>query len=329
MKIVLQTRDEPGLAERVRAAAGAHGAAVVEVTDDRSAVREIADADAFYGTITPELLGAATRLRWIQSPVIGLERTMFPELVGHPAVLTNPRGIFSDDIADHVLGFVLCFARGFHRHVRTQLQRRWVRWSEEQVIHLPDATIGIFGLGGIGTAVAQRARAHGMRVLAVDARRAPQAAASSTEGAASSTEGVERLWGPEGLGEMLGQSDFVAICAPETPETRGLFDAPALGRMKRGAYLINIGRGKIVRLDALVAALESGHLAGAGLDVFEVEPLPADHPLWGMENVIVTPHMAGLGPHTAARRHEILLENVRRFAAGRELINAVDKTRWF
>jgi phosphoglycerate dehydrogenase-like enzyme len=128
---------------------------------------------------------------------------------------------------------------------------------------------------------------------------------------------------------MLGQSDFVAICAPETPETRGLFDAPALGRMKRGAYLINIGRGKIVRLDALVAALESGHLAGAGLDVFEVEPLPADHPLWGMENVIVTPHMAGLGPHTAARRHEILLENVRRFAAGRELINAVDKTRWF
>src|SRR5206468_5658243 len=125
------------------------------------------------------------------------------------------------------------------------------------------------------------------------------------------------------------RSDFVVIAAPHTPETYKLFSRARLRQMKRSAYLINVGRGVIVDLADLTAALQAGEIAGAGLDVFAVEPLPADHPLWGMENVIVTPHMAGLGPHTAARRHEILIENVRRFVAGQELINVVDKARWF
>ena len=290
--------------------------AVVAANDDE-ARREIVDADAFYGQITPELLAVAGRLRWVQSPAIGLERTMFPELVAHPLVLTNPRGIFSDDIADHVMGFVICFARNFHRHVRNQLRHDWSAGKRYPVIHLPDATIGIVGLGGIGFAVATRAHAHGMRVLAVDARRTDRPAE------------VAELWGPDRLDEMLRQSDFVAICAPETPETRGLFDARAFRAMKRGAYLINIGRGRIVQLDALVAALREGWLGGAGLDVFEVEPLPADHPLWEMENVIITPHVAGQGPHTDERRRQVFLENVRRFVAGEPLMNVVDKARWF
>lgn len=315
MKIVLLTPDDPELAARV--AAAAPEAEVVVAADEAAAQTAIVDADALYGRITPELLAAATRLRWVQSPAIGLERTMFPELIAHPLILTNPRGIFSDDIADHVLAFVLYFARGFHRHTRNQIGRRWAPGHEHRVIHLADATIGVVGLGGIGAAVAARAKAHGMRVVAVDARRA----AAPPE--------VDHLRGPEGLREMLAESDFVAICAPETPETRGLFDAAVLRSMKTGAFLINIGRGRIVRLDALVETLREGKLGGAGLDVFEIEPLPPEHPLWAMENVVITPHMAGLGPHTGERRHSVLLENVRRFAAGAELTNVVDKQRWF
>lgn len=307
-----------GLLDRMRSAVPE--AEVVVATDDATCRREIADADAFYRNITPDILAAATRLRWIQSPNIGQENRIFPALVSHPAVLTNIRGIFSDDIADHVMGFVLIFARGFHRYQRAQQRRRWAKETDEyptDVIHLPDATMGIFGLGGIGYAVATRAHAFGMRVLAVDPRpidRPPE---------------VSELFPPERLTEMLAASDFVAICAPETPETRGLFDAAVIGAMRPDGYLINIGRGAIVRLDALVDALRAGRVAGSGLDVFDPEPLPADHPLWEMENVLITPHVSGAGPHHLERLHGILLENLRRFVDGAPLINVVDKERWY
>ncbi|NBT95700.1 MAG: hypothetical protein EBT47_12075, partial [Chloroflexi bacterium] len=122
---------------------------------------------------------------------------------------------------------------------------------------------------------------------------------------------VDALWGPDRLDDLLAESDFVVVCAPETPETRGLFNAERFSRMKQGAYFINIGRGRVVLLDPLVQALESGHLAGAALDVFEVEPLVSDHPLWGMPNVILTPHTAGVGSHEEDRRYEVLLEGER------------------
>lgn len=317
MKLVIAPTEEPALPEQIRAIAP--DLCVVQPSDQAAMLREIADADAFYGNITLELLGAATQVRWIQSPLISLERIIFPELIAHPVVMTNPRGIFSDDIADHVFGFILCFARGLHRYFRHQQHHHWAKNGAypQDVIHLPDTTIGIFGFGGIGQAVAARAHAHEMRVLAVDPRhtdRPPE---------------VEALWLPDRLDDMLAQSDFVVICAPETPETRGLFDARVLARMRTDSYLINIGRGKIVRLDDLVAALNAGHLAGAGLDVFETEPLPPDHPLWDMENVLITPHVAGAGPYIAERRLKVLFENVQRFVAGQPLINVVDKAQWF
>jgi phosphoglycerate dehydrogenase-like enzyme len=309
---------EPALLDRLRAVAP--DVALVVAPDRDSCRHEIVDADAFYGTMTPDVLAAATRLRWIQSPNIGQESYMFPALESHPAVMTNSAGIYSDDIADHVLGYVLIFARGFHRYQRHQQQHHWAKGPggyPTDVIHLPDATLGIFGLGGIGFAVAKRAHAFGMRVLAVDPRRTDR------------PPEVSELSLPDRLPDLLGASDFVVLCAPETPETRGLFDARVIGMMRPNAYLINIARGKLVRLEALVAALRTGALAGAGLDVFETEPLPAEHPLWDLENVVITPHVAGAGPHSVERLHAILLTNLRRFVNGEPLMNVIDKAHWY
>ncbi len=284
---------------------------------EEEAVDLIVDADALYGRITPKLLRAARQLKWVQAPSIGLEKYVFPELVDHPCTLTNVRGIFSDHIANHVFAFILSFARDMHRHVRNQEQAHWGGGGDNHpVIYLPDQTLGIVGLGGIGAEVAKRATAFGMRVIAMDPNPKGEA------------ENVQKVYGPDGLRDLLGQSDFVVICAPETPATVGLFDGAAFAAMRRSAILINIGRGKIVRLDALTSALREGLIAGAGLDVFEVEPLPKDHPLWRMDNVIITPHMAGAGPHVMDRRMDIVLENIKRFAAKKPLLNVVEKKNW-
>ncbi|MGH7172404.1 MAG: NAD(P)-dependent oxidoreductase, partial [Gemmataceae bacterium] len=185
-------------------------------------------------------------------------------------------------------------------------------------LHLSDATLGIVGLGGIGAEVARRGLAFGMRVLAVDPLRtqAPQ--------------GVEALWPIERLPDLLAASDFVVIAAPHTPRTVKMFRRPQFQQMKKTAYLINIGRGVIVDLEDLTAALRAGEIAGAALDVFEIEPLPAEHPLWSMAGkVIITPHVAGYSPRIAERHLGVLLENIRRFVRGEPLTNVVNKASWF
>jgi len=307
---------------------------VVHASDSAEAIRGIADADALFGTPTPEMLKAAKQLRWVQSPTASMEKFLFPELVASPIVVTNMRGIFSDVIADHVFGFILAFAKNFHIYLRQQMRRHWhmlgrdegelpgyggpgeVHPSDQAAITLADCTLGVIGLGGIGAETARRGLAFGMRVLGVDPRieKAPQ--------------GV-RLHRPNEMEAVLGESDFVVIAAPHTPETYKLFNRERIRQMKRSAYLINVGRGVIVDLADLTAALQAGEIAGAGLDVFEIEPLPAEHPLWGMENVILTPHTAAASPRVPERHLETLLDNVRRFAAGLPLRNVVDKTQWF
>jgi phosphoglycerate dehydrogenase-like enzyme len=202
------------------------------------------------------------------------------------------------------------------RFMRRQARHEWSQQGV-RVVHLPDATLGILGLGGIGRELARRAKVSGMTVLAVDARPENRPAE------------VDELWPAGRLRELLSRADFVAVCAPHTPETERLLNRETLGWMKPAAYLINISRGVIVELAALTEALQQGRLAGAALDVFETEPLPADHPLWDMENVLITPHAAWMGPDSEARRLEVLKENLRRFAAGEPLLNVVDKARWF
>jgi phosphoglycerate dehydrogenase-like enzyme len=323
-------------AERIaRIAAAAPSVTIVQCADAAQAQAAIADADAFFGKLTPELLLAARNLRWVQAPTASLEHYLFPELVAHPCVLTNMRGLFSDVIADHVMGFVLCFARNLPTYWRQQRAGVWapvgdpgartdfvsapgtVTPVDRAHQHLADLTLGVFGVGHIGAEVCRRAAAFGMRVLGVDpvTRYVPGV--------------VDAVWPPERLPELLAQSDYVVIAAPHTPETAGLFDRSRLRQMKRSAVLINVGRGVIVRLDDLTDALRAGELGGAALDVCEVEPLPPDHPLWTMENVLITPHVAAASPRIAERHLATFLENLRRFVSGQPLLTPVDKQRWY
>src|SRR5262245_48922561 len=333
MKLVIHPPVEPSRLDRITAVAGPM--AVVNADDEGHALHDMPDADAFFGKITPELLAAAPRLRWVQAPTASLEHYVFAALVEHPCVLTNMRGLFSDVIADQVLGYVICFARNLHRYVLQQARRTWSPVGGEQArvgfatgpgvvnaidrahLHLSDHTVGIVGLGAIGGEVARRAKAFSMRVLAVDPVR-------------TQAPDVDALWPAERLGDLLRDSDFVVIAAPHTPQTQKLFRREVIRQMKPTAYLINVGRGAIVDLADLTAALEANEIAGAALDVFETEPLPADSPLWAMgERVILTPHVAGYSPRIAERHLAVLLENVRRFVAGQELTNVADKRRWF
>jgi phosphoglycerate dehydrogenase-like enzyme len=333
VKLVIHPPVDEQRLEQIRAAA--QQMEVVNAADEAEAVSEMPDADAFFGKLTPPMLAAAGRLRWVQSPTASLEHYLFPELVEHPCVLTNMRGLFSDVIADHVFGIILCFARNLHIYLRQQWSARWepvggeaqrstfaagpgtVSSIDRAHLHLADCTLGVVGLGSIGREVARRGLAFGMRVVAVDP--VPQ----------TPPEGIAALWDVEQLGSLLGQSDFVVICAPHTPQTAGWFTREKFQQMKRTAYLINIGRGAIVRLDDLVESLRSGEIAGAGLDVFEIEPLPGDHPLWSMPNVILTPHVAAASPRIAERHLAVLLDNIGRFVRGEPLRNVADKQRWF
>ncbi|MFN9374011.1 MAG: D-2-hydroxyacid dehydrogenase [Planctomycetaceae bacterium] len=300
--------------------------------DARQAMPE---ATAFFGKITPELLAAAPRLRWVQSPTASLEHYLFPELVAHPCQLSNMRGLFSDVIADHVLGLVVCFARNLHLYIRQQVQHRWAPLGGEAARsdfisgpgvenaidrahrHLADQTLGIVGCGAIGAEVARRARAFGLTVLAVD----PQP--RDLPGV------IDEVWPLAALPRLLAQSDYVVIAAPHTPQTEKLFRASLFAQMRRTAYLINIGRGAIVDLADLTSALQQGVIAGAGLDVFETEPLPAEHPLWDLPQVILTPHIAGASPAIPRRHLATLLDNIRRFVRGEPPTTLVDKQAWY
>lgn len=295
------------------------GVRVLQPETKADAIRDIADADAAFGTIPPDVLAAARRLRWLQAPQAAPPAGFYyPELVAHPAVVTNFREIYNDHIGAHIMAFVLAFARGFHYYMPQQMRREYLpRPLDTGVVHLPEATALILGVGGIGGEASRLCYAFGMRVIGVDARRTHP------------PQGMEELHGPEKLDELLPQADFLIMTIPHTPATEGLINRLRLRRMKTSAFLINIGRGMTVCLADLVAALHAGEIAGAGLDVFEIEPLPPDHPLWTAPNVLITPHTAGFGPHLDDRRLDILLDNCRRFALGQPLRNVVDKAAWF
>jgi phosphoglycerate dehydrogenase-like enzyme len=267
-----------------------------------------------------ELLLAALeggRLRWVHSGSAGVRSLLHRELVQSDVVLTNSAGVHAPPMAESVLGMVLHFARGFDYAVRAQARREWGKQPFEHELlaarEIAGAVCGILGLGGIGREVAVRARALGMQVLAV--RRRPE----------PGPDGVTLLRGEDALGELLERSDYLVVTVPSTPSTRALIGAPELARLRPGSVLINVARGDVVAEDALAAALRSGHLRGAGLDVFSREPLPPESPLWELDNVLITPHVSATTPRFWRREVDLVVANVARYLQGEPLHNQVDK----
>lgn len=288
-------------------------ATVKAFADAEGAAADIAVADAAYGTVPPDLFARARKLRWICASRAGLGGAWFYDaLVNSDVVVTNMRGSYNEHLAAHAVAFLLAFARRFDHYLP---QKRWQRGPH--MLDLPSQTALIVGVGGAGAEAAKLCAALGMRVFGIDPR------------VTEAPPGVTALDGPDRLDQRLGEADFVILTTPETPHTVGLFNAGRFSAMKRGAYFINIARGRCVVTDDLIAALRSGHLAGAGLDVADPEPLPADNPLWAMPNVLITPHVAIAGAPYRERWLAILIDNCRRFAAGQPLTNIVDKKNWF
>ena len=280
------------------------------------AMEVIEEVDAAFGDIRPELLERGRNLRWIACPQAGPTAGYYHQaLIDSDVLVTNARAIYGDHISGHIMSFVLAFARGLHIYIPQQHQRQWLQGYP--TVHLPDSTVVVVGVGGIGAETARLCSEFGMTVVAVDPR-VPEA-----------PPGVAELYRSQDLNAALPRGDFVIVTVPETPETTGMFGRDQFRLMKPGAFFINIGRGATVILDDLVAALQGGEIAGAGMDVFQMEPLPPDHPLWTAPGVIITPHVAGRGPYTDDRRAELFIDNCIRFNEGRPLRNVVDKTQWF
>lgn len=277
------------------------------------AVALVPEADALYGNIRPEVIRAGRRLRWVQSGSAGVEGILFPELVESSLVLTNARGLYAPEMADHTLAFMLSLARSLPMLYRRQREEKWVPPRSVPSFELSGQMLLIIGFGSTGQEIAKRAAGFGMRILAT--RRHPGAPPA----------GVESIHPPEALRQLLPEADHVALCVALTAETRHLFGAAEFRLMKPTAYLVNVARGAIIDTDALVAALQNNEIAGAGLDVTDPEPLPAGHPLWQMENVILTPHSSGQSQYASRRLLDLVRENLRRFAAGEPLLNVVDK----
>ncbi len=272
-----------------------------------------ASLDALNGGINRDILAKAARLRWFHSPAAGVEGYLFPEMVESPVVLTNSKGVYSIFIAELAMGHLLALTTQVHANTVRPDRLTWLR-DTLRGFELYGATAVVIGLGNIGSEVADRAKAFRMRVIGVDPVR--KAAA-----------GVE-LVRPDRIDDVLPLADVIFITAPATT-ARKLFDKERLQSLKKGAYLINSSRGPVVDTDALVEALRSGRLGGAGLDVTDPEPLPADHPLWTLPNVTITPHIGGMTDAVDRRRFVILRENLWRFVRGVPLLNVVNKKRGF
>ena len=291
---------------------------VVVAADDAEVRAALPRADASYGWVAPQNLALATRLRWLQNPFAGpFPGYYYDALIEHPVVITNPRGIYSDHIAHHILMFMLALSRGLPYWMEAQRRGRWERNARKRgYTNIAGSTVLVNGVGGIGAETARLCAALGAKVIGVDPR--PEHDCPAT------------IVPPERLDEHLAEADFVVTTVPHTPETEFMWNRARFERMKATAYFINIGRGMTAHLGDLTGALSSGTIAGAGLDVFEIEPLPDDHPLWHLENVLITPHVAVAdADDIPERRYQLLLDNARRFLAGEPLRNVVDKARWY
>ncbi|MGE0822051.1 MAG: D-2-hydroxyacid dehydrogenase [Candidatus Binatia bacterium] len=277
-----------------------------------------AEAEVLFAVrFSPEDLHAAQKLKWLHLSSAGATHVLFPEMIDSQVTVTNSRGLHGIPIAEHVLGVMIILARQLHAAYRCQLEGRWGRQDMFALYptfsELHGSTVGIIGLGSIGLAIAERAKAFGMRVLAT----------KRTGGAKPAC--VDELFGPDGMPPLLREADFVVIAAPLTPATHGLIGETELRMMKPTAHILNIGRGPIIQEAVLIRALKEGWIAGAGLDVTEVEPLPSESELFRLPNVFLTPHYSGFRSRYWDHALAIFKPNLDRFLRGEPLANVVDK----
>lgn len=316
MRIVIGYPVQPHHLQQI--AAAAPDAEVVNAGQQRIP-EEILQADVFCGhakerPVPWDEVVARGRLRWIQSSAAGLDHCLTPSVIASDITVTSASGLFADQVAEQTLALLLGLLRSLPVFFRASLQREFIRRPTRDLHH---ATVGIVGFGGNGRRLAEILAPLKTRILATDAfpvHKPPH---------------VAELWPAECLDQLLEESDIVILCVPLNRWTKGMIAAPQLARMKPGAILINVARGPVVVEADLVQALESRHLAGAGLDVTEIEPLPATSQLWELPNVIITPHVGAQAARRESDVTDFFCENLRRYAAGQSLVNFVDKDLGF
>jgi len=295
----------------------------LEAWDDDAVRRLLPEADiAFTPFVGEDLFPSLGRLQWIQSPAVGVGSLLFPDMVASRIVITTARGIRARSIAEHVIGATIALARQFPAALKFQQAHQWGQDALEgrttSIVSLQGRHMGIVGLGSIGSEIARLAEPFGLHITGI--RR--------TAGGAL-PRGVERIVGPDGLPYLLSTSDIVVLAAPTTSATRHLIGAREVEAMKRGAFLINVGRGHLVVDEAVADGLRRGHLGGAALDVFTHEPLDPASPYWDLPNVLITPHTSGAMQDYWTPLVALFTENLRRFERGEPLLNTVDKQRGY
>jgi len=316
MKLIMTAAVAGQFGAQVRSVAA--GIELVRLNPDRTWADDPVEAEAAYLSVDALISGSMlrlfddlphlTRLRWLHTFSIGVDHPAFLRVVERGITLTNGAGTQSIPIAQYVLLMMLHHAKGMTNWERAQARHEWSRHGSEE---LTGKTVALLGAGGIGGEVARLAKALRMDVIALRRSRTP-------------VEHVDELLRPGEEGELCARADFLVICAPLTRETKGVIGTAELARMKPSAYLINVARGPLVDERALIAALRENRIAGAALDVFEVEPLPAEHELWTLPNVVITPHLSPSSPMHIVRGTDLFIENLRRFVAGEPLQNIVD-----
>jgi phosphoglycerate dehydrogenase-like enzyme/glyoxylase-like metal-dependent hydrolase (beta-lactamase superfamily II) len=293
----------------------------VPVKTAQDAAREAASADAVLGFCSADIVRAGKKLRWIQISHAGVENDLVPDVVNSDVTVTNLQRVHGPNVADQAFALLLSLTRGLGQR-QGGSDGKDSNWKQLKAItprdELHGKTMLIVGLGGVGTQIAKRAQAFGMRVMAVDAN-----------GAMEKPSFVFSISPPNQLPQLLPKADVVLLACPLTKETRGLFGAKEFQAMKQSAYFVNVGRGGLVRTSDLVAALQKHQIAGAGMDVTDPEPIPDDHPLWKMSNVVITPHIGGQSTGASDRAWRLYRENVRRFVAGEPLLCVVDKQKGY
>lgn len=310
-KVVFTYEAEAGLQDAVREIMP--GATIVLCDSDDDLRREIVDAQmTIGGSIDDETLDLATQLVWHHVPWAGVERIATPKMAEKGVVLTNSRGISAPNMAEHAIAFMLAFGRALPEFWKEQQAKLWRGWYERPTFfELTGQTVLLLGTGAIGQAIAERLRPFGCRLIGARRTGGP-------------LDGLNEVVTFDALPDVLPNVDHVISTLPMTPHTAGIFNRDLIGAMKPGSYFYNLGRGGTVDQDALIEALKSGHIAGAGLDVTDPEPLPEDSPLWDAPNVLITGHTSGASPMTSARAIEVLRENLRAYVDGKPLNNVVD-----